>query len=211
MNTRIESKWLIFAVGTIVMTAFSVGSAPAGERDRSPGYVDGSEFAELADDDANLIEVSIGSSLLKPLARGIAEKDENAAKLLGGLESIQAVIVEVGERGAERAKSMINEMTADLSRRGWERVARVRESNESVSVLLLLDDDAIVGITVMVMDGEGDGSEVVFVNVAGNIDLEMIGAFSGNFGLPGLAALSEIDWDDFDLENKKSSKKRRSR
>jgi hypothetical protein len=103
---------------------------------------------------------------------------------------------------------MINKMTADLVDRGWEKIARVRENDDNISVLFLMDDDAIAGITVMVADG-GENAEVIFVNVAGRIDLELLGEMGMKVGLPGLEALGDIDWQNLDqLDLEKSAKKR---
>lgn len=173
------------------------GGAWAGEKDRADdrrGYVDGSVFAELVDDDANLVEVSIGPALLKPLARGIAKSDEHLARLLSELHSIQAVVAEVDGDDADKADDLVSEMTKRLSRDGWQRIARVREKNEQVNVLAIIDDGAIAGLTVMVLDKGGSKAELVFVNIAGRIDLELMGEMGMKVGIPGLEALGEIDW-----------------
>ena len=67
-------------------------------------------------------------------------------------------------------------------------------------VLILYDDSAIDGLTVMV----GEGKELVFANIAGRIDLELIGRLATKLNVPGLEELTGGHW-------KSDRKKRRER
>ena len=74
-----------------------------------------------------------------------------------------------------------------LLERGWIRLAKIKDGSEQVSVLILSDDEAIHGLTVMVSD-TGDGS-FVFANVVGSIDLAAIQRLGEQMNIPGLDQL----------------------
>jgi len=145
------------------------------------GFVDGSAFLELAGDDAGTIEISLRGALL----RALTSFDPELKRLVGGLESIHAVIVEP-EQGAslKRVRELVRRRERSLLGEGWERLARVRDGTADVTVLVLNDEETIRGLVVMAADEE-DGS-VVFANVAGVIDLAAIAALGEQLEIPGL-------------------------
>jgi hypothetical protein len=167
-----------------VVLALASSLAPAGD-DR--GLVDGSEFIRLAGDDAVTVEVSIKGALLKALTSA----DPELAKVAGGLESIHAVILDV-ERGdvAQRVVDRMRKVEEQLLSEGWERLARVKDEDSEVKVLVLNDEEAIHGLVVMVADDE----ELVFANISGILDLAAISAIGAGLDIPGL--------DDLKLEGK---------
>ena len=57
-----------------------------------------------------------------------------------------------------------------LASDGWQSVARVRDGEDNVFVMLKTDGDVLVGVTVLV----SSGSELVFTNVAGRIDMDQL-------------------------------------
>jgi len=163
------------------------GADPA--RPTSHGFVDGSAFAALAGEDSELVEVNVPVTLLRALARGTADGDPDTAALFEQLESVRAVIVGLkGDAGrAARAEKMISELEARLGREGWEALTRVRDAGERVAVLVRNDEKTIDGLTILIFDREEH--QVVFVNIAGIIDLARIGALGEAFDIPGLDSL----------------------
>ena len=154
--------------------------------DRLPGYVDGQAFVDLAGDDAVTVEISIHGALLKALA----SVDEDLEGMVGGLESIHAVILEVeNDEATRRIRELMREIERKLLAQGWQRLARVKEQDAEIKVLVLNDDEAILGLVVLIA-GE---DESVFANVAGKLDLSAIAKIGESFDIPGLDELGDGD------------------
>jgi len=170
------------AIGAMLLVgALAMLPAAAGDRSRPAGYVDGSMLIDLAGEDALTVEISLHGALLKAITRA----DEDLDDLAGGLESINAVILDL-ENVPSRAKirEVVEDIQRDLRRRGWERLARVKEANSVVNVLVLNDAETIQGLVVLVVDEEDQ--QVIFANVAGVIDLAAIEKLGDELDIPGL-------------------------
>jgi hypothetical protein len=154
---------------------------------KSAGFVDGTKLAELVGDEAVTVEITLGSAILKPLFRA----DPELAALGGGIESIYALVLDIDSPAvADQAVRQIRDIERGLLERGWERVARVRESDEEVKVLVLAEDEETFGgLVVTVIDRSSGGAEIVFANIAGKIDLAAIESIGERFDVPGLGDL----------------------
>ncbi len=164
-------------------------AATAGEK--VPGLVDGSEFIELAGgDDAVEMEIKVSGALLKIGAAGLPE---DLGDVVERIESIQAIIVAVeGDDEREAARDVMAKTETSLEKKGWERLALVRDRDDGseVRVLVLNDETAIRGLVVMVLDG-ADG-ELIFANVAGDLDLEAMKQIGEELEIPGLNEFGSI-------------------
>lgn len=182
-------NWLTVLALAAAMGIVGLTDASASEPSKHRGYVDGSVFAELAEDDDRLIEVTIRGPLLKIASKAIAIEDEALGEFLDQIVSINAVIVET-DKDVDRVARLIREITERLEDRDWERLARIREDDTNITVYVLYDDEVIDGITVFVSEGD----EIVFANIAGRIDLALIGNLGSKLHIPGLKALAGGDW-----------------
>ena len=169
----------------LALAAPPAGAAERGDKAAVPGFVDGTRLAELAGDDAVSVEITLGKSLLKPILRA----DPELEKLAGGLESIYALVLEIESPSvAEQVVREVREIESRLVARGWERVARVREKDEEVKVLVLVKDEQTYdGLVVLVVDRSEDAAQVVFANIAGKIDLAAIERLGETIDVPGLS------------------------
>lgn len=176
----------------LVSAAASVPAFAAQDSDlrRHPGFVDGSEFGKLAGEDSELVEVNLGPSLLRAIARG-ADDDPEAKSVLSGLLGVNAYIVGLDHDAAreDRAAKMIKEVAQRLEASGWERLVRVREKSESVNVFVRNGERTLDGLVVLSFDR--DDSQVVFANLVGSIDLARLGDLRGTLDVPGLDAVEE--------------------
>lgn len=175
----------------IVLTLVTPASAQRRTRDatRHPGFVDGSAFAELADDDGNVIEISIQGALLKMLSGAISEKNEELGDVLSGIVSINAVVVELGDKSGDKAVRLVRSTAEKLKGDGWEQIIHVRQKDDAnVAVLAHHDDDEIDGLVVLVVEG---GEQCVFANIAGTIDLAGLAKIGMNFDVAGLEQISD--------------------
>ncbi|MFQ5494217.1 MAG: DUF4252 domain-containing protein [Phycisphaerae bacterium] len=187
---RFVSPLLILGCIASASLVTSPVAAAAKKPKRHPGYVDGSQFAELAEEDGLLVEVSLAGPLLKMVTSAIGGQSEDAAELLGDIVSIHAVVVGVEESEDRDLGRIINAFDEELRDDGWQRLARVREENNHVLVLALPgEDDALSGLTVVVRDSDED--VLVFANIAGSIHLDMIAQLGMQLDIPGLEELSE--------------------
>lgn len=180
--------------GALAVLLLLAATAPvaAGSPAKVPGYVDGDRFLEIAGEDNLQVEVSISRSLLKAAIRGF---DADIQELLGGIESIHAIILDLdGVERVDDLRALIRSTGKRLQNEGWERLARVREDDTEVTVLVLNDDVYIQGLVVMVVDR--DENQLVFANIAGQLDLAAIESLQQAFDVPGLGGIDLSDPDD---------------
>ena len=161
----------------------------AAEKQRSPGFVEGDVFLDLVGDENVKIEVSISKSLINI----ITSAHDQLKNLAGGLESITAIVADLGPGTEKKALEKIRSIDRRLAGEGWERVARVRDEGTEVKVLVLNDGEAIEGLVVMMIEREE--RELIFVNIAGRMDPRAIQMLSEGLDIPGLEGL-EVDRDD---------------
>ena len=175
--------------GCLLLPALLVSPAIAEKSswEKHPGFVDGDAFVQLVGEDAVTIEVSLYGSLLT----AILKIDPELESMAGGLESIHAVIVEV-EDGELAAKllDLMRKTERDLIGKGWQRLVRIKEDGGEVKVLVLNDDESILGLAVLVA---GDDHEFVFANIAGTINLAAIAKLGEKYDIPGLDELGNGD------------------
>jgi hypothetical protein len=169
----------------LLALAAASAAALAGEPEAIAGFVDGRAFIEAVGDDAVTVEISLAG----PLLAALTKMDPELQALAGGLQSIHAVVLESPPGSARaRLRTLVAETDAKLLKQGWERLARVREPEGEVKILVLPAGDVIRGLVVMVVNEE----QVVFANIAGVLDLAKIAAIGEGLDLPGL---DEIDPD----------------
>lgn len=181
-----SSVFAAFACSAVLaLAAPAPAVAVEPEVSRLPGFVDGAAFCDLAGDDAEVVEVHLGPSLLDALAKGAKDGREGAA-VLSGLRSISACVVNLDKdkNRTARASKLVADTEARLVQQGWERLARVREKSERLNVFVLNEGGTIRGLTILILDH--DDGETVFVNLAGTIDLAKIGEISDTLHVPGL-------------------------
>jgi hypothetical protein len=141
-------------------------------------------------DDSVVVEISLGKSLLKMMTSSDPELKER----LGGLESIYALILNLSNQASsERARDAVRNIERRLVTGGWERIARIKESDSEIKILVLFhDEEKVEGLVVMIFSTEDDEPTLVFVNIAGLIDMAALEDLGDELDLPGL---DELDFD----------------
>ena len=184
-------KRTLFAL--VLAAAGGAAFAQDAEVRRHPAFVDGSAFVDLAGENGELVEVSIGPALLNAIVSGDGKQGAGELSALSGLKGIYAYVVglENDPVRTEKARKLAADIEAKLVREGWERVVRVRDKGERVNVFTKpgrAGERKVDGLVVLVFEdgGEGEGSEVVFCNLVGTIDLAKLGAISESMNVPGL-------------------------
>lgn len=110
------------------------------------------------------VNLSFGPSLLRFAANRV-EDDPATRELLRSLEGVRVKVYRI-EGDALEVAGDLDAMSVHLREQGWEESVRVQEGGETTHVLVMVDCDHILGITVLSSDAE----EAVIVNVMGNLD-----------------------------------------
>jgi uncharacterized protein DUF4252 len=147
-----------------------------------PGYVDGQMFRNLVDDNEELVEVNLDGPVLKALGKSKG-KDERAMELIGNLRAVHAVIGTV-KGPASSAFALVQQTDQKLAASGWQRITRIKDDSDWVSVLTHVTGDQIDGLVVLTFSS--DDKELVFANLAGPIDLSKLGEIGDIVNVPGL-------------------------
>jgi len=188
MSRRTTIRGRVLA--TLGLVCLLLGSPVLSESKKAPpgpGFVDGTSLIDIVGDDAVVVEVSLGKSLLKMMTGSSSDLDEQ----LGGLESIYALIVDLSDADAAgRARAEVREIERRLIDDGWERIARIKETDAEIKVLVLMhDEEMIEGLVVMIFSLEDDEPVLVFANIAGLIDMKSLENLGEDLDLPGLDQL----------------------
>ena len=171
----------------VLVAALAAGPIWAESKDYTKvlGFVDKAAFTDLVGEDDVQIEVWLPGSLLQ-IVKAV---DPELGDLVSGLELAQALVVETDdENTASKLAERIRSTESALLKKNWIRLAKIKDGNEHVTVLILYDEDTIRGLTVMVNDSGPDGS-FVFANIAGVIDLAAIQRLGEQMDIPGLNQL----------------------
>jgi hypothetical protein len=131
------------------------------------------------------VEVTIDSRILKIAADALSDKkpDEAAAKaLLTGLKGVYVRAFEFDREGVYQPAE-VESLRARFAGPEWSRVVGVRSRRyDKVDVFMSTASQTINGIAVVASGPR----ELVYVNVAGPIDLERLRALEGRFRIPKL-------------------------
>ena len=178
LRSGIRTKWLLAVSACAVLAGFPALAAK--EKIDSPGYVDASLYTDLVDDDCLRLQVWMPGSLVRTLAK----VDPDLYELVKGVEAIQAVILDLDCGEPKGVRDIVRKQESALLETGWERLVLVREEDAEIRVLVLNREELINGLVVFVHDR--DEGELVFVNIAGTVDLAAIQRIAEGFDIPGL-------------------------
>jgi len=154
-----------------------------------PGYVDSSTFIELAGgEDAIRVQVTIPPSILRVVTKGLAEE---LGEAVTGVHALHAVIVALDNGAAQaKAREVIRSMRKRLEKKGWHQLALIKDEDGEVHVLILEGGESIRGLLVLVVDTDED--QLVFANIAGELDLAAIEKIGEQMDIPGLQDLEDL-------------------
>lgn len=151
----------------------------------SGGYVDEAMFRALVDDNQDVVEINLDGAILQALAKnGSSDHDTRGTKdVFAKLKSIHAVIGTV-KGPADAALALVQKTDKRLVAAGWQRVTRISDATSTISVLTHTVNDKVDGLVVLIFDSKD--KELVFANLAGEIDVTQLGAIGERFNVPGL-------------------------
>jgi hypothetical protein len=161
-------------------TTVAVADTPVS---RSSGYVDGAKFRALVDDAQDIVEVNLDGAILQALAKSGSDGDDDSKSLFAKLKSIHAVIGTV-KGPSDAALELVQQTDRKLVADGWQRVTRISDATSRISVLTHTVADHIDGLVALIYDTSD--KELVFANLAGEIDITKLGAIGDRLDVPGL-------------------------
>lgn len=177
-----------YAVSLVVLllVPFAASAQVSSEVRSDPGFLDLNVIESWFDQEAN-IEVNVQGALLNLVMEASRHEDQDLARMLGKLKGVYVRGYQIDPSKVENIASRTGTLARNLSSRGWETVARVRDDDERVDVFMLTNQNRIAGLVVMVVDPE----ETIFVNIVGEIDPADIGRIGGRFNVPDIPGLGD--------------------
>ncbi len=172
-----------------VLLIISIGTVTAQKRDytNEPGYVDFGDLSEFEEGEM-VAEVFIESYLLKMVGKLTQNEEPELAELIGGLKLIKVNVFGVNEDNIGQINGRVELINKNLANNGWDRIVRVRDGGETANVHIKTNNgEDIVGLVVLAVDENG---EAAFVNIVGNINLEIIGKLGEKFDIPSLGDIN---------------------
>lgn len=149
-----------------IVTGFVVISFSAASH--AQGYFDFGEIPGV--DDQPLVDVNLNAVMIGFLGTMAREVDPAAADLLSGLRGVRVRVFD-SVRNERQISNFIDEVTETLEEQGWQRVVFVQEETAKARIHMQMTEDEVSGMTVMLFDG----SEVVLINIAGNVSAADLG------------------------------------
>jgi hypothetical protein len=133
----------------------------------------------------DVIEVNIEGKLLDLARRVMAKsKDPNAQKAALAIKDLKGIYVRVYNFENENEYNIadIDEIRAQLTAPGWERLANVRskKNNQKVDVFTMFTGDVMSGVAVVVSESKS----IAVVNVIGPIDIDLLAELGGKLNIP---------------------------
>jgi hypothetical protein len=160
-------KWLL-------ALAFAI-AAPAQQLDLSI-------LDRLAAKAKSAVNVSLDEEKLKFASAFLSSDDPNqsaARNLVGALKGVNVRVLEFDQPGAFSAADLEG-IRSQLRGGGWSRIVEARDGDQLAEVYFFTKDKIMNGITIIASEKR----ELTVVNIAGPIDMKMLGSLAGKFGIP---------------------------
>jgi hypothetical protein len=171
-----------FAINTALVLAVCIGAISVSAQN---ARLDFERLSPLATKARDVIEVNIDGKLLD-LAKRVTAKvnDPNAKQVADAISGLKGIYVRVYnfEKENEYDATDVDQIRAELSAPGWEKVANVRSkrNNQKVDVYTMFTGNDMSGAAVVISDTKS----VALVNVIGMVDIEALVELSGKLNIP---------------------------
>jgi len=179
-----KTKSLITGALALLFATSSLWAAESVED--HPGYVDFSSLTALTSGEPT-VEISLKAPLLSMVTNLIRSEDEEAADFISKLIRVTVNVFESDNANVDAMAESMESISTDLDQQGWERVVRVRESDDHVDIFVRMSPDAeiIHGLAIMVVGRQ----ETVLVNIVGDISGNDLAALGRRFDIDELEGL----------------------
>jgi hypothetical protein len=141
-----------------------------------PGYFAIEELGVFAGGELE-VDIDLRGAMAKLISAAAASEDPGFSAAMDKIHRIRVQVGSVADRDPSGVRAVIDGAVTRLEGAGWYRMITVRDEGESVNVLALEGGGLLRGLSVLVHDGD---DEVVLVNIAGDMDPELIGSLISN-------------------------------
>jgi hypothetical protein len=111
--------------------------------------------------------LSIGPTLIRVARWALDEDDDEAARMLEGVDGVRIRIYEI-DGDASRVAERVSGMSERLEEDDWQPVMLVQDEGEQTHMLMRSQGDRIQGLTLITSDEE----EAVVINLMGHLNPE---------------------------------------
>ena len=180
MNTL--NRWFVWSAAFTLAAGGALAAAePASP---APGWVDFGTLSPAAE--GKFVEVNLSEGLLKFAATLAAQQEPEAAGLIRNLRHVRVNVLDLNAANRAATVGQVKAIRQKLAAEGWAPVVSVREPPKGDDVQIfakMRGEEAIEGLVVTVIEGE---SEVVLVNVVGDIKPEQIATLAEHYDIKAL-------------------------
>ena len=178
---------------TVLLALCCCGTAAAAEDpplEEHPGYFPLDELG-IIDPEGSSVDINLQGAMLRLVGAAVLQEEPELAQLVSQMKAMRVLVAPVGDLDPEKTTAAIAGGVSRLENRNWLRVVRVKEDDEQVHVYLKEVEGDIQGLTLFVFD---PADEMTLINIAGRIDVDLLGALSQAFDVPPLeSALEMVD------------------
>jgi hypothetical protein len=150
-------------------------------------YLDLGQIRGLPENPA--VQVDLNPTMLGLASAVSRTSNPAAAEMLASVEGVRVRVYSSIEDAALVLQS-INDVSARLTRDGWQQVVRVQEDGD-IRVLMQATGETVTGVTAMIVHD----NEAVFVNIVGSLTPEQFAQFLESTGAAeALASLGQLNF-----------------
>ena len=127
-----------------------------------------------------IVRVDFNSAMINLFRQFLdgANPDPAAPTPFAGLRGIKLRVYDASQSGRELGE-YIQDTAQMLEGQGWQSVMSVQDEGSNVRFMLQMTDEAVTGMTAMVMDG----TEAIFINIDGPINAAELGLIMAQAGV----------------------------
>ena len=179
---------LLVLSAMVLLPHAATGGQDEEELKDMPGYVDFDALTGFGAAEST-VEIYIQDPILSLVANLTRGEDPELSELLSGLKLIRVQTYPLVAAAQSWIDTYIDRTRKGLEEEGWQIVVRAREPDEQVHVYIKSSKDRIDGLAIVAAEY---GEEISFVNIVGDIDLNVISKLGDKFDIPGLDSLEEL-------------------
>jgi hypothetical protein len=136
-----------------------------------------------------LVEIDLNSDTIAMAMQLAGKGQPELTEALGGLHALRVSVIGLDDQNREEVAGRMKAVRAELDAGGWQRIVSVEEKKENVGIFLKSrGKEAIEGVVITVLDGR---KEAVFINIAGDIRMDKLGALGDKFNVGALKKAAE--------------------
>lgn len=164
----------------LITTSLQAAEAPA-------GVVHFGKFTKPTN--GELVEISVSNDMIAMALQLAGKNQPELTEALGGLHSVTVNVVGLDHQNREEVTARMKSVRSELDSKGWQPVVKVQEKKEDVGIYLKSrGKEAIEGVVITVLEG---GKQAVFINVAGDLRMDKLGAIADKLNIKELKKVAK--------------------